>query len=257
MIKSMKFLAALLVSASIFCPLNSVALEGNAALTKAKNSAKATEETTRADAVIFKVHEIEPVAENGVVKGCNFMVTLYNRTTINFRTFTINLNWKDEVDERFKFDRYVENILGVDEAAKQKTLFSSDEPASKPMQTSITVNAFGADKQISLRSYIENEKCYLMLTEAEFSVTPCEIARNMGNIGKMDVSADKQDCTPLFQYVSTDNPEYFKEFKNISLTAENAIRDTEQASELSDIDIVIEKIVNNMGTSDETLTKIY
>ena len=184
------------------------------------------------------------------------MITLYNRTSINFRTFTVNLDWPDVVDERFKFDRYVESLLGVEEAEKQKSLFSKED-ASKPVQTSVTVNAFGADKQISLRSYMDNEKCYLMLSDAHYTVTPCDIARNTETIGGFGMSADKSDCTDLFQFVSTKNPEYFGEFKRISATEEAAMSESAESRELSDIDMIIGKIVENMGTSDKTLTNIY
>ncbi len=252
--KSMKLVAAFLLGVAFILPTASFAAE-NAA--KPKTAAKKTAEpTTRPDAVIFKIHDIDPVLEDGVVKGCNYMITLYNRTSINFRTFTINLSWPDTVDERFKFDRYVESLLGVEEADKQRSLFAKEEP-SKPVQTSVTVNAFGADKQISLRSYMDNEKCYLMLSDAQYTVSPCDIARSMDTVGSFGVSAEQSNCTDLFQFVSTKNPEYFGEFKRISATEEAAASESEESRELSDIDIIIGKIVENMGTSDKTLTNMY
>ena len=197
--KSMKFLAAFLLSVAFALPSQVMAADN---APKAKTQAKKdAEPTTRSDAVIFKIHDIDPVMEEGVVKGCNYMITLYNRTSINFRTFTINLTWDDVVDERFKFDRYVETLLGVEEADKQRSLFSKVDPV-KPVQTSVTVNAFGADKQISLRSYMDSEKCYLMLSDAKFNVTPCDIARSMDTVGSFGVSAEQSNCTDLFQFVS-------------------------------------------------------
>lgn len=250
--KSIKILTVLLMSANIFVP----ALSFAAGQAPKKNNAKTAEPTTRSDAVIFKIHNIDPVMEEGVVKGCNYMITLYNRTSINFRTFTVNLSWPDQVDERFKFDRYVESILGVEEAEKQRTFFEK-EIASKPVQTSVTVNAFGADKQISLRSYMDNEKCYLMLSDAQFSVTPCDIARNAETAINFGLGAGQSDCTNLFQFVSTENPEYFGEFKRMSATEEEAQNTAAENRELSDIDMVISKIVENMGASDQALTNIY
>lgn len=253
--KSMKFLALFLLGVAFALPSQAFAAD-DAAKTKNAMAKKSAEPTTRPDAVIFKIHDIDPVLEEGVVKGCNYMITLYNRTSINFRTFTINLSWNDEVDERFKFDRYVETLLGVEEADKQRSLFSKVDPI-KPVQTSVTVNAFGADKQISLRSYMDNEKCYLMLSNAQFSVTPCDIARTMDTVGSFGVSTEQSSCTELFQFVSPKNPEYFGEFKRISATEEAAESESAESRELSDIDMIIGKIVENMGTSDKTLTNIY
>ena len=117
--KSIKFLAVFLLGAVMAAPTALQAAEKAPAPT-AKAAAKSGEPSTRPDAVIFKIHDIDPVLEDGVVKGCNYMITLYNRTSINFRTFTVNLDWPDVVDERFKFDRYVESLLGVEEAEKTK-----------------------------------------------------------------------------------------------------------------------------------------
>ena len=209
------------------------------------------EPTTRSDAVIFKIHDIKPIDNDGVVTGCDFLVTLYNRTAINFRSFTINLDWLDDVESEFRFEKYVESVIGFEEAKKQKE-FLGDKFDTEPLKTAITVNAFGADTQISVKSHIDSEKCYLLLKEAKFNVTPCDILRSADNM----TGAPSQDCTTLFQLVDTSNPEYFGQFKNISAT-ELAMRSKETENrELSDIDLVINKIVENMGASGETLAEI-
>ncbi len=207
--------------------------------------------TTRDDAVIFKIHEIKPVDNEGIITGCDFFVTLYNRTSINFRSFTINLDWLDKVESEFKFDKYVESVIGVEELNKQKE-FLGNKFDTKPLKTAVTVNAFGADTQISIKSHIDSEKCYLLLKEANFTVNPCDIVRSADSMS----AATSQDCTSLFQLVDTSNPEYFGQFKNISAT-ELAMRGRESENrELSDIDIVINKIVENMGVSGKTLADI-
>ena len=211
----------------------------------------AIEPTTRDNAVIFKIHDIKPVSEEGVVTGCDFLVTLYNRTSVNFRSFTINLDWLDKVESEFKFDKYVESVIGLEEVNKQKE-FLGDKFDTKPLKTAITVNAFGADTQISIKSHIDSEKCYLLLEEANFTVTPCDIVRTAESVS----AATSQECTALFQLVDTSNPEYFGQFQNVSAT-ELAMRSKESENrELSDIDLVINKIVENMGVSGKTLADI-
>lgn len=217
---------------------------------KAQN-VNAEEPTTRDNAVIFKIHDIKPVDVEGVVTGCDFLLTLYNRTSINFRSFTVNLDWVDEVESAFKFDKYVESVIGFDEVRKQKE-YLGDKFETEPLKAAITVNAFGADTQISVKSHIDSEKCYLLLKEAKFNVTPCDIVRSIDNMA----TSASQDCTNLFQMVDTSNPEYFGQFKSISAT-ELAMRNRESESrELSDIDLVINKIVENIGTSGDTLAEI-
>ena len=250
--KSTKFLSTLLLGGVILFSGNGNAVEPSKKTPAAKKGS-AAEATTRSDAVIFKIHDINPVSEDGIVTGCDFTVTLYNRTSINFRSFTINMHWNDVVDERFKFDRYVESILGAEELAKEKQL-TSNEAISKPLQTALTVNAFGADKQISIRSHVNNEKCYLMLSEASYVVSPCDIARSLDSVTNKDL--DNKDCTHLFQMVNTSNPEYFGKFKKISATDIAEQNTVFENNQLSDIDTVIDKIVENLGTSDKTLTNI-
>ena len=218
-----------------------------------KSATPEKEATTRSDAVIFKVHDINPVLDDGIVTGCDYTVTLYNRTSINFRSFTVNLAWKDVVDERFKFDHYLETLLSPEEIAQQREFMSKDA-TTKPLQTAVTVNAFGADKQISVRGHVNNEKCYLMLSNAAYTVSPCDIGRNVDNINTKGL--ENNECTALFQLVNTSNPEYFGQFKNISATEIAAQNQSIQENELSDIDTVISKIVENLGTSDKTLTDI-
>lgn len=210
--------------------------------------------TTRNDAVIFKIHNIIPVSKDGIVTGCDFDVTLYNRTAINFRNFTLNLNWNDTVEEQFQFNSYVKSILGEDTSLKEQELLGESDKA-KPLATTFTVNAFGANKQISVKSHLDNEKCYLLLSKAQYSVTPCDIARSANTDAKV-TGSDGKDCTALFQLVDTANPEYFGEFKDLSATEIASQNQMLHNQELSDIDAVIGKIIENLGVSDQTLTDI-
>ena len=180
-------------------------------------------------------------------------MTFFNRTSINFRSFTINLAWKDVVDEQFKFSRYMETFLGQEEFLKQKDLIE-DDVQSKPLQTNISVNAFGANQQISVRGHVNSDRCYLMLSKAEFNVTPCEIARNLDTASNSSIS--NKECTKLFEVVDTSNPEYYGKFKQISSTEEAIQNEVIEKKELSDIDDVIDKIVENLGLSDKALTNI-
>lgn len=211
------------------------------------------EPTTRNDAVIFKVHEIEPVLKDGVVVGCDFAVTLYNRTSINFRSFTIDMGWKDVVDERFNFEQYIQPFVNPKELEEHRK-FLEKESTSAPVKTKITVNAFGADKQITINSHIKSEKCYLMLSDADYKVTPCDIVRSVDNPATKDVGG--KECTKLFQFVNTTNPEYFGEFKNMSATDIAEQEKAVEAGELADIDEAINKVVENLEKSDKTLSSI-
>jgi hypothetical protein len=252
--KSIFNLVALLLGVSVFAT-NSFAAERVSPVNTAAKQAQTEEPTTNGNVVVFKVHDIKPVSSDGVVTGCDFTLTLYNRTSVNFRSFTLNMDWKDSVQDNFKFDKYVESILGSEEAAKQKQFINSKFKQS-PLQTSITVNAFGADKQISINSHIDSEKCYLMLNKASYSVTPCDIVRNMTSGKGLNIGTSGTECSALFQMVDTSNPEYFGVFKDISATELASKNKEEEKRELSDVDLVVDKIVENLGVSGKTLAEI-
>ena len=221
------------------------------------NNAKETgkvDPTTRSDAVIFKIHNVTPTTEDGIVNGCDFDVTLYNRTSINFRNFTLNLAWQDTVAEQFQFRNYMEKFLSKEELSQQKKVLG-EEASSQPLLISVTVNAFGADKQITVNSHTNSERCYLMLNKASFSVAPCDIVRNIDMPGA-DSKFDSKDCSSLFQFVDVSNPEYFGKFKKLSATEIAEQTQVVQTQELSDIDSIIDKIVENLGASDQALNNI-
>jgi len=247
--KSVKILSALFLF-SAFLTNEAKAAEQTPATPATENAEKPT---TRPDSVIFKIHDIKPVLDDGVVTGCDFTMTLFNRTSINFRSFTINLAWNDVVDEKFKFSRYMESYLGPDDFAKQKDFIEDDTP-SQPLQTNISVNAFGANQQISVRAHVNSDRCYLMLGTASYNVAPCEIARNLDTASNSNIN--NKECTKLFEVVDTANPEYFGKFKQISSTEEAIQNDIIEKKELSDIDDVISKIVENLGLSNKALTNI-
>lgn len=249
--KTIRFLSVLLFGFAAFVS-ESDAVEMKKNIAKPQQQDE-NEQTTRSDAVIFKVHDVTPVFEDGIVTGCDFTVTLYNRTSINFRSFNINMAWDDSVDDKFRFDRYLEAFIGADEFEKQKDLVGKkDEP--RPLVTSLTVNAFGSDKQISVRSHVDSDKCYLMLSKADYTVSPCDIARSVDTAtGK---GLESNECTPLFQFVDTSNPEYFGQFKKLSATDLAIQNKISEKSELSDVDEIINKIVENLDTSSSKLTNI-
>ena len=93
-----------------------------------------------------------------------------------------------------------------------------------------------------------------MLTNANFSVTPCEMVKVGISTGGGNTSGEKSNCTNLFELVDTSNPEYFGLFKKISATDEQEQNVQQQKSELSTIDEIIGKIVENMGMADKSLT---
>lgn len=246
--KSIKLLSILLCGSVLF------SVSAQAADMNTPKKIKKVDPSTRRDAVIFKVHDIVPVEEEGVVTGCDFSITLYNRTSINFRNFTLNLAWNDKVAEKFRFNDYMEKFLTKEEYDQQKK-FLGDEATAQPLLAAVTVNAFGADKQISIRSHVNSTKCYLMLSNANYSVAPCDIVRNidMPNAGG---GFDSKECTALFQFVDTSNPEYFGQFKKLPATDIAVQTQVGRNQELSDIDDIINKIVENLGVSDKALTNI-
>ena len=62
-----------------------------------------TAETSQEDAILFRIENIKPVAnEDGITEKCSFILTVYNRMAEEITEATMNLKWKDTIEDRYK-----------------------------------------------------------------------------------------------------------------------------------------------------------
>lgn len=132
-------------------------------------------------AVLFKVHDIKPLKNrDGKITNCEFNITFFNRSNKNVDNATVNLTWKDEAignvieDEKelakrkMEMENYNENGGAFAEPVSETEGIT---PVS--LTTSIRIPPLQPYRQVSLKSKLASDRCFLMLNDAEFSLENC------------------------------------------------------------------------------------
>lgn len=196
---------------------------------------KAEEAANEDNRVMFKIHDIIPEKDpEGRVLYCNASATFYNRSASDISKANMNLVWFDEVIDdtisREKRDALKKEKEGVNGPMPRHT---TSEYTSKDISVLIRLPQIKSKQQLSLKTKIETDRCFLLLKDMEFTVDNCSIS---GSDTKTP-----QDCSGLFQYVSPSMPEYYNDFKEISY-------DTQMLNDTNDVNSMksdIEDAYNN------------
>lgn len=214
--------------------------------------------TTKSRAVLFKIHDIEPIQNSdGLVNACDFLVTFYNRTPDSLRYGKLDLGWIDDVSDRFVVEG---DESSNDQVAQRPQTFSArDKSKLGDVKTSVDMPALGAYAQISVKGNVKTEKCYLLLNPAQFKVTSCAIADSDNPTEKKSARSSSRlsgECAGLFQFVDPSNPEYYDEFKDVSFSEQEALLNKEKQTNLDDINVKYNNIVNTIEQANTTLRNI-
>jgi hypothetical protein len=253
-----------------FCSTLALACILTAPLAHAEDSeteATVSEQTTKPRAVLFKIHDIEPVTDaEGVVTNCDFMVTFYNRTDESFRQAKLNLGWEDNVSSRFEVDQdSAKEEKVVKEQPRNARYRSVDQKESKAssmeVTTSVTMPSLSAYKQASVKATVKTAKCFLLLDNVEFDVASCNmISKNTTETtsrrSRMVADRSDSECAGLFEYVDSKNPEYYDEFKKISYSDQAKLLGDEKVQDTSDIKKAYDQVVTNINHASATLDGI-
>ena len=174
------------------------------------------------DAVLFKIHNIVPEKDmNGKVLYCNIGATFFNRTPKDISNVTISLTWNDDViaetiDLEERADREAKRI----NPSAQTSRYTTASLSSKDIKATLKLPPIKSNQQVTLKTKVDTERCFLLLGDAEVDVTNC------GTAGMTSKSmASSKGCDNLFRYVSPKSAEYYQEFKEVSLEEQNANED--------------------------------
>lgn len=189
--------------------------------------------------VLFKLHDIKPVLDSeGMVSSCEFSATFYNRTGNDVASAQIDFSWKDEVIINDNEREEKRNSRSSRRVRNRKVSGDSGE-----LYSSINLPPLKNDRQITLKSKVETDKCFLLLENVDTKVVSCAFTSKSG--------ADK-GCVNLFKLVTPDNQQYYVEFKSV-LVEEEAEQEKSQYQQLlteieSGYDTVL-KGIQNISTS--------
>lgn len=215
--------------------------------------------------VLFKVHDVTPVKDDqGVVTDCEFGLTIYNRSPKSVDAATINLNWNDEgianvIDSEEKMAEQGNDgkqVESLSQASRPRTAdFEKDT-----LSTSVILPQIKPFRQVSLKSKIKSDRCFLMIEDAEFSFSACSITDQTSVSSKRLASAKSQgsgnDCKALFRFVSPRDPEYYREFQKVSFNEEAKRREESRKKDIDELDAAYQKMLDGLNNITTTLDSI-
>lgn len=213
------------------------------------------------EAILFKVHDINPIKDkekNGVADACDFYVTFYNRSPKDINGAVLDLTWID--------DSLIEIIDAekADSAERNKNGENVDPNFSytqrgNPVDLTATIDmpAIKAYKQITVRSRIKTDRCFILLDDLSVNVKSCSAKNDAGSSSMPgSIMGQNAGCNGLFRFVSSKNPEYYMEFRSVSYDEQKAEERKQRAGEEQDLEEKYRKAVEGFDRLSNVLAEI-
>ena len=198
------------------------------------------EESSDANSVLFRIENIQPQKNSeGLVNKCKFLITTYNRMNSGVKSATLVFKWTDTISNKFKVEG---GAVRTVEDTQAKTVITKE----------VTLDSLGAHKQRSFEEIVETDKCFLLFDSLDFVVKSCHLE---DETSRRD-SAGKGSCVDKFDYITTKNPEYYSEFKDVPDSVIERQVEDEKKQEVYKIDQTIENSLAELQEVSETLAKI-
>jgi hypothetical protein len=188
--------------------------------------AVAQEEDAALSEILFKIQDVTPEKDaDGTVKYCNLRATFMNRTSVDVVNAALVLTWHDDV---------IGDVIDVEERAANEAKrngstalsprYSTAGFTSKSVQTSLKLPPLKSGQQVSLKTKVATDRCFLLLNDMDINVSNCGSAN-------MIEKTSRQGCADLFRYVSPKEDEYYVEFTDVTPQQQQAI-ETSEVNEL-------------------------
>ena len=142
-------------------------------------------------------------------------------------------------------------LLRFERAAKEqqrtnsraaRSRYSTSGFTSKTINLPLKLPPLKAKQQVSLKTKVDTDRCFLLLNDMDINVNNCGTASMSGKVSR-------QGCNNLFRYVSPAGAEYYTEFKEISPEQQAAIEDAELDAEQKEL----EQLYNEALTAIENI----
>ena len=209
-----------------------------------KRAAIQEEQTSEEGAVIFRVEDIKPLTnENGLTDRCSFIVTVFNRMEQEIKEASLDFMWKDSISAKYKI---------ADDDVKA---VSKPEEALTIITKTVELEGILPHRQKSFEFVVETDKCFLLLDQLEYKVNSC-IAEGDKIIMRNNRRIGVGSCMNRFDYINSQNPEYYSEFKDVPESVlQQQIEDAKKA-ELEGINKAYDGVVSSLDKINEELDKI-
>ena len=221
-------------------------------------NAQTQEDTTKPRAVLFKLHDIKPVLNaDGIITHCDFVTTFYNRSTSSLKQAQVEFGWTDEVSAQ-----YFNDDIKIENQAQPSANSRNKKEVEKlgDITTVVDMPSLGSYKQVSVKSSVKSEKCFLLLGNMKYRVNSCALisseTSDSASRRRANTTAAPSECAQLFEYVDLNNPEYHDEFKEISYSEQERITDDNKKQDVKELDTSYDVILKNFGKAQNIIDGI-
>lgn len=219
------------------------------------------------EAVLFKIHDVKPIKNrDGQVTDCEFNATFYNRSEKNVDNAVVAVTWKDEAiagvidqEKREAVEKQQQqqnnSALGAFDAFSSYNQPGSEtERLTSPgLTATIRIPPLKPFRQVSLKSKINSDRCFLMVEDAEFKMQSC--SATVGGSSSV-VGQGASSCEGLFKFVSSRDPEYYREFKKVSFNEEKKNKQNARKKEQQELTATYDKAVAEMSKATDIMGQI-
>lgn len=213
--------------------------------------------------VLFKIHDVKPIRDrDGKVTDCEFSATFYNRSENNVNNIVLNLTWEDDaIANVIKFEKDLdkkkmqEENYNNNEGQFRQPKSETEKITSVALTTSLKVPDLKAYRQVSLKSRIETDRCFLLINDPTFKFGSCNVL-NPNSTGVTIQTTAMSACESLFKYVPSSDPEYYREFKKVTFNEEKKAKVQAQKKEQDELKEIYDKAVVNLSRATDIMGQI-
>lgn len=208
------------------------------------NVAQAENATSRGNSVIFRIENIEAVEnKEGIVSQCEFLFTVYNRRDKGIQEAIINLYFPDNIDDKYKI---VDNEVKVEQ---------NQNGEKRGVMTSVEIKDLPPHQQKSFKEVVNTDKCFLLLDQLEYNVSSClEDGEEVQYRNNKRVN--NGSCSNVFDYINSQNPEYYSEFKDVPDSEMQRILSTQNKEDAQIIEDMYKSSLEAIQKASKKLEKI-
>lgn len=204
------------------------------------------------DAILFKIHDVVPVKNaDGNVISCDVGATFYNRTDKEINNASLNLIWADEVvaDAINQEERNAREAKRLNR--RNVARYNTATYNSRNVTMSLRLPSMKPLQQVTLKSKVVTDRCFLLLNDMEVEVTDCGTATE----GKTVSGRNNNNCSNLFRFISPKNAEYYSEFKPISIDEQKAQEQDASDKQKQEVNTLYKETIDSLAALSKKFTE--
>ena len=186
---------------------------------------------------------------DGEVIGCDYSATFYNRSDFVIKGATIDFTWNDDaiadvIDQEKKED------VKKNGSSFGRANSVTERNTDKNVKALLEVPSIKPVRQVMVQSRVNSDRCFLLINTPKFSVKNCSTETPQGR------EEGGRECGDLFKYVSSDDPQYYLEFKAVTIDQEKEEEEAKRTKDRSETDELYKKTITALDSAVTILSGI-